>query len=44
VWGQINLDQETLEEIDGSAQFRRVWWLDDYLPSDAWEPGQGQVQ
>ena len=44
VWGQINLDQQTLEDIGGSSMFRRVWWLDDYLPSDAWEAGQGQVQ
>ncbi len=36
VWGQINLTTE-LEEIDGNAQFRRVWWLDDYLLSDAYD-------
>ena len=36
VWGQINLDND-LNHIDGNAEFRRVWWLDDYLPSDAWE-------
>ena len=36
VWGQINLTTE-MEEIDGNAEFRRVWWLDDYLPSDAWD-------
>jgi hypothetical protein len=41
VWGQINLTQE-LVEIDGNAQFRRVWWLDDYIPSDAWENLIGQ--
>ncbi|MEN8178821.1 MAG: choice-of-anchor O protein [Pseudomonadota bacterium] len=36
VWGNINLDQD-LHHIDGEARFRRVWWLDGYLPSDAYE-------
>ncbi|MGB5584374.1 MAG: choice-of-anchor O protein, partial [Gammaproteobacteria bacterium] len=43
VWGQVNLEDVDGELVDigGSAMFRRVWWLDDYLPSDAWLPGQG---
>ena len=34
--------ERDLVEIDGNAQFRRVWWLDDYIPSDAWESLIGQ--
>ncbi len=42
VWGQVNLDQQTLEDIGGESHFRRVWWIDGYIPSDAYEPGLGQ--
>ena len=41
-WGQFNVDADTGDFIDGDAMFRRVWYLDDYIPSDAWLPGQGQ--
>jgi len=41
VWGQFNVDDEG-EFVDGDVMFRRVWFLDDYIPSDAYEPGQGQ--
>ena len=41
-WGQFNVD-ENGEFIDGDVLFRRVWYLDDYIPSDAWQiPGDAQ--
>ncbi len=43
VWGQFTLD-DAGEFVEGDAVFRRVWYLDDYIPSDAWLPGQGQTQ
>ena len=42
-WGQFNVDSDTGEFIDGDAMFRRVWYLDGYIPSNAWLPGQGQT-
>ena len=42
-WGQFNVT-DTGEFIDGDAMARRVWLLDDYIPSDAWLPGEGQTQ
>ena len=42
VWAQWVFD-ETGEEVEESeAQARRLLWLDDYLPSDAWEALAGQ--
>jgi hypothetical protein len=42
VWGQFNVD-DTGEFIDGDVMFRRVWYLDGYIPSDAWQiPGDAQ--
>ena len=41
-WGQFNVD-ENGEFIDGDVLFRRVWYLDGYIPSDAWQiPGDAQ--
>ncbi|MDJ0807135.1 MAG: choice-of-anchor O protein, partial [Gammaproteobacteria bacterium] len=42
VWGQINLDND-LVEIDGNAQFRRVWFIDGWMSVDAYAPGAGQL-
>ena len=38
VWGQFNVD-DLGEFIDGDVMFRRVWYLDDYIPSNAWTKG-----
>jgi len=27
------------EFVDGDVMFRRVWFLDDYIPSNAWTKG-----
>ena len=37
-WGQFNVD-EFGEFIDGDVMFRRVWFLDDYIPTNAWTKG-----
>jgi hypothetical protein len=37
-WGQFNVD-EAGEFVDGDVIFRRVWYLDDYIPSNAWTKG-----
>ena len=29
------------EVISSDAMARRVWWLEGYIPSNAWELGQG---
>ena len=42
IWGQFTVDEEH-EFVEGDAIFRRVWYLDDFIPADAWEPGQGQL-
>lgn len=41
VWEQATVDEEG-EFVEGDAMFRRVWYLDDYIPSDAWTSGEGQ--
>ncbi|MCP5303945.1 MAG: hypothetical protein H6953_00745 [Chromatiaceae bacterium] len=40
VWTQAELD-EAGELVDSDAMARRVWWIDNYLPADAWDFGQG---
>ena len=40
VWAQWAHDDEG-ELNDADAMARRVWWLDDYIPTDAWDFGQG---
>jgi hypothetical protein len=37
-WGQFNVD-DFGEFVDGDVMFRRVWYLDDYIPSNAWTKG-----
>jgi hypothetical protein len=37
-WGQFNVD-EAGEFVDGDVIFRRVWYLDGYIPSNAWTKG-----
>jgi hypothetical protein len=40
VWAQWQHDAATGEITESDAMARRVWWLDDYIPSDAWSlPG-----
>jgi hypothetical protein len=34
-----NKNKTVLEESDAMA--RRVWWIDDYTPTNAWIFGQG---
>jgi hypothetical protein len=38
VWGQFNVD-DLGEFVDGDVMFRRVWFLDDYIPTNAWTKG-----
>jgi hypothetical protein len=45
VWAQLELDDQTHELVESDAMFRRVWYLDDYIPTDAWGgDGQGPGQ
>jgi len=37
-WGQFNVD-EAGEFVDGDVMFRRIWYLDEYIPSNAWTKG-----
>jgi len=39
VWAQLLHEDGEVTESD--AMIRRVWWLDDYIPANAWEFGQG---
>jgi hypothetical protein len=41
VWEQATVDDEG-EFVEGDAIFRRVWYLDNYIPLDAWTSGTGQ--
>jgi len=41
VWTQWVFDDLGEEIIENDAMSRRIWWLDDYFPLNAWEPGQG---
>ena len=40
-WTQLLLDDVTHEPIDSDAMVRRVWWIYDYIPTNAWEFGGG---
>ena len=44
VWAQWMFDSSGEEVAESDAMARRVWWIDDYIPSDAWEAliGGGQ--
>ena len=41
VWGQWIFDDLGEEVIEADAMSRRVWWIDDYIPIEAWITGQG---
>ena len=43
VWAQWVYGADGEEIIESDAMVRRLWWIDDYIPSDAWVPGQGQT-
>ena len=39
-WSQIDFDLDTGEELESNAMFRRVWYIDGYIPTEAWDvPG-----
>jgi hypothetical protein len=38
-WTQLLVEDGVATESDAMA--RRIWWLDDYIPLDAWVFGQG---
>lgn len=42
VWAQWAYDEITGEVIESDAMARRIWWLESYIPSNAWVLGQGQ--
>lgn len=39
-WAQLQLD-DLGEAVESDAMVRRVWWIDGYIPSNAWIFGQG---
>ena len=41
VWAQWVFDATGEEIIESDAVARRIWWIDNYLPADAWVFGQG---
>jgi hypothetical protein len=41
VWAQWVFDASGTEIIESDAIARRIWWIDDYIPADAWVFGQG---
>ena len=41
VWAQWVFDASGEEVIESDAMARRVWWIDGYIPTDAWVFGQG---
>ena len=44
VWAQWVFENDNYEGevIESDAMSRRIWWLDDWIPSDAWVLGQNQ--
>lgn len=40
-WSQILLDESSGEAQESDAMARRVWWIDEYIPANAWVFGQG---
>jgi hypothetical protein len=34
-------DENGEEVIESDATARRAWWIDDYIPADTWDFGQG---
>ncbi len=41
VWAQWVLDAGSGEVVESDAMARRLWWIDDYIPANAWIFGQG---
>ena len=41
VWTQWVFDELGEEVIESDAMSRRTWWIDDFIPLDAWILGQG---
>jgi hypothetical protein len=41
-WSQLQLD-EFGEAVDSDAMVRRVWWIDGFIPLDAWIFGGGST-
>ena len=41
VWAQWVFDATGEEVVESDAMARRIWWIDDYIPSNAWDFGQG---
>lgn len=41
VWAQLLHDENTGDLVESDAMARRIWWIDGYIPSTAWEFGQG---
>jgi hypothetical protein len=41
VWAQWGHDEDSGELTESDAMARRVWWLDDFIATDAWDFGQG---
>jgi hypothetical protein len=38
-WAQLLIEDH--EAVESDAMVRRIWWIDDYIPTDAWIFGQG---
>jgi hypothetical protein len=41
VWAQWVYGELGLQEVESDAMARRIWWIDDYIPTTAWVFGQG---
>jgi hypothetical protein len=42
-WAQLLLEEFTGDVEESDAMARRVWWIDDYIPTDAWTLGGGST-
>lgn len=41
-WAQLEIDEDTGEDVSSDAMARRIWWIDGWLSAtDAWVFGQG---
>jgi hypothetical protein len=40
-WAQLDHDKDTNELLGSDAMVRRIWWIDDFIPLNAWVFGQG---
>jgi hypothetical protein len=40
-WAEVLYDEITGELAESDAMARRVWWLEGYIPTTAWDFGQG---